>query len=111
MNNPEPNDWSDVSDEDLEYIIEYDPNKKIVQAAKAEKKRRQPPTLSPDQINPRRSETASRMEIVGIHLSFCDWFKVMFKAYLALLCVIFILSIPLLLFYWLIVVALFGALQ
>ncbi|MCC5845909.1 MAG: hypothetical protein JJU05_16805 [Verrucomicrobia bacterium] len=108
MKNPEPTEWADVSDKDLDYIIEFDPNKKIVQAAKAEKKRRQPPKLSPDQINPRRSETVSRMEIVGIHLSFGDWFKVMFKAYLALLCVIFILSIPLLLFYLLFVALLFG---
>ena len=109
MKNPEPHDWPDVSDEDLDYIIEYDPNKKIVQAAKAEKKRRQPPKLSPDQIIPRRSETASRMEIVGIHLSFGDWFKVMFKAYLAFLCVTFILSIPLLLLYLLFVALFFGA--
>ena len=97
MNNPEPHEWSDVSDEDLDYIIDYDTNKQIVQAAKAEKKRRQPPVLRPDQINPRRSETASRMEIVGINLSFSDWFKVMFKAYLALVCVTFIVSIPLIL--------------
>ena len=109
MNNPEQHEWSDVSDEDLDYIIDYDPNKRIVQAAKAEKKRRQPPVLRPDQINPRRSETAAKMEIVGIHLSFGDWFKVMFKAYLALLCVIFILSIPLFLFYLLLMALFFGA--
>lgn len=109
MKNPEPHEWSDVSDEDLDYIIEYDPNKRIVQAAKAEKKRRQPPKLRPDQIHPRRSETASRVEVVGINLSFSDWFKVMFKAYLALVCVTFIVSIPLILLYLLFVGVIFRA--
>lgn len=110
MNNPEQHEWPDVSDEDLDYIIDYDPNKRIVQAAKAEKKRRQPPVLRPDHINPRRSETAARMEIVGINLSFSDWFKVMFKAYLALLCVVFLLSIPVFFLYVLFFGLVFGQL-
>jgi hypothetical protein len=110
MNKQETRDWPDVSDEHLDDIIANEPNKRIVRIAIEEKKRRQPPEHRPVQTNTRQSETASRVEVVGINLSFRDWFIVIFKAYLAFLCVCFVLFIPLCIIYVLFLRWVIGAL-
>jgi hypothetical protein len=110
MKNQTQRDWTILPDAELDYIIDHDSNKRIVRIAKAERKQRQRQKLRSVQITTSQPETASRVEVVGINLSFRDWFVVMFKAYLALVLVIVILAVPLLILYSLFWVLILGSL-
>lgn len=99
MNNQKKRDWKDLSEKDLNYIIDHDPDKRLVRIAKTEKKKRKSVELRHVGNPGSQTSDMSQVEIIGINLTFKNWFQVALKAYAALVLAVFVLSIPILILY------------